>query len=362
MEKIGTKISDWILSVEKIHFKRILVILIVLDFILLGHESILQKIHIGDFDGYYQTYLEFRQFIPKEAGLIAKHLAMPFVLLTIVDFIFLIWKRKYILVSLCSLSPELGNINISKKNRRISKRCLNLCSEMHKNNVQEAVIKTDDFIADIQRQRGNAELGIYGIMHTPLLFRIGFDIGDQSNVDLYHKKRTNDSCFEIWDEHTQRYDVNFSEENNDVNSTEMIVAISTSLKIENSDISCLKPESKHVLRFTGISLDFDSLLNFDDATKIRDKIMREIREKSKKYDIQKIHMVISSSVAFTIFLGMAYSKQHDPECIVYHYERYQINRYPWGISILSPAENCFVSNEASESALNEQIEIAESKL
>lgn len=52
-------------------------------------------------------------------------------------------------------------------------------------------------------------------------------------------------------------------------------------------------------------------------------------------------MVIASSVAFTIFLGMSYSKQHDPECIVYHYEK---ERYPWGIDIDAAPGNCLVKN------------------
>lgn len=343
LEQTGKRLSDRVLSIDKKYFRGVLIVLIVCEVVLWGYGSVLQKIHFGDISGIYDTYEEFRAYIPPAVKAVIKHLRIPLLIPLIVDFVFLVWKRKYILISICSFSPDLVKADVKKKNRRISRKQLNLCDEMQKLNVTEAVAKADSFIANIQKHRGNAELGIYGIMHTPLLFRIGYDLGDQNNVDLYHKKRTNDSSFEEWKQCTARYKIKTEEKNKGIKSDEMIVAVSTSLEITRSEISCLSPESKHILSFTGSVLDFDAIMNYPDAAAIRDIIMREIREKSKKYDIRKIHMVISSSVAFTIFLGMSYSKQHDPECIVYHYVQ---PGYPWGISICSPAEDCFVRNES----------------
>ena len=56
----------------------------------------------------------------------------------------------------------------------------------------------------------------------------------------------------------------------------------------------------------------------------------KVREIVKRYDIRCIHMVISSSVAFTFFLGAGFSSQHDPDIIVYHYDN---GKYIWGIDM-----------------------------
>lgn len=339
IKKKWTQFSDWILSIDKKAFKRIFWILFVADAILWGLGPVLQKIHVGDVKEIYETYLEFRQYIPATMVQFLKGLRIPLFVLLVIDVLFLFWRRRYILVSLCSFSPDLEKANVGRKNRRISRKQLNLCDEMRYMKIPEAVAKADEFVERIQKDRNNAELGIYGIMHTPLLFRIGYDFGDQSNADFYHKARTNNSCFEEWKKDSERYHIAFSEKNKNVKSDEMLVSIATSLEIKDSDIACLNPKSKHILKFEGDRFDFDALKNYADATEIRDLIMKKIREKSKEYEIKKVHMVIASSVAFTIFLGMAYSKQHDPECIVYHYEK---GRYHWGISICSDADKCFV--------------------
>ena len=49
-------------------------------------------------------------------------------------------------------------------------------------------------------------------------------------------------------------------------------------------------------------------------------------------NIEKIHLVLSTSSDFTFFLSQGFSKYHDPEIIVYQYDRSDSQKYPWGVS------------------------------
>ena len=71
--------------------------------------------------------------------------------------------------------------------------------------------------------------------------------------------------------------------------------------------------------------------------RLRKGILDKIRETVTKENITRIHMVLAASSDFTFFLAQGFSKNHDPEVIVYHYDRNATVKYPWGISnILSP--------------------------
>lgn len=85
----------------------------------------------------------------------------------------------------------------------------------------------------------------------------------------------------------------------------------------------------------------DSILSYVQAENFRNFIMHAIRTSVKKYGIKKIHLAISSSVAFTFFLAQAFSAQHDPRVVVYHYDN---GDYPWGICMKRKAESAVVIN------------------
>ena len=202
---------------------------------------------------------------------------------------------------------------------------------MENNQIPQAVSIIDQELNKIKRKRGDSLLGFYGIAHTPLLFRIGYLIGDQSNVLVFHKTRSNDSKFTEWSRDRGAFIIETPKEyNSGIISKDLIVSISTTFEIKYEELTDLKPQDKHVLMFTANNFGFDVIQSNLDATIARDMIYRNIRDIVKKYDIDKIHFAISSSAAFTFFLGMGYSKQHDPDCIVYHYQR---PHYPWGITI-----------------------------
>ena len=85
-------------------------------------------------------------------------------------------------------------------------------------------------------------------------------------------------------------------------SDELIVEVSSTFEIKESEIADLKPANKHIVIFKGNILNFDAITSYVDAQNAREVILVTMRSLVKQYDIRKIHMVISSSAAFTVFL------------------------------------------------------------
>ena len=77
-------------------------------------------------------------------------------------------------------------------------------------------------------------------------------------------------------------------------------------------------------------LGFDVIRSYEQAEVLKGHILSIVRQKNKEYGIKKLHLMISSSVSFTFLLATGISKQHDPEIVVYHYEK---GVYTWGINI-----------------------------
>ena len=53
---------------------------------------------------------------------------------------------------------------------------------------------------------------------------------------------------------------------------------------------------------------------------------------------------ISSSVAFTFALGQGFSKNYDPEVIIYNYEKQE---YAWGLKLFERSENSIIIPQKS---------------
>ena len=105
--------------------------------------------------------------------------------------------------------------------------------------------------------------------------------------------------------------------------------------------NALPPKEKLELRVKA-EYGFDSVDSYAAMHRLRTGILCKIRETATKKNIKKIHMVLAASSDFTFFLAQGFSKNHDPEVVVYHYDRNSDTRYPWGISnILSP-ENAVI--------------------
>jgi len=182
----------------------------------------------------------------------------------------------------------------------------------------------------------------YGIAHTPFVFRAGFQFGDECNIRILHKRRKNESVFVELSKHDDENLFLVRSESNPVEKTsdELLLVISTSLRINDEEMSCLNPTSKHILKFELATKSFDNISSYAQMERYRNEILYHMREKCKDKGINTVHLVASTSVAFSFFIGQGLSETHDPEIIVYHYEN---NTYPWGLRIKSSDETALVS-------------------
>ena len=331
------KIKDFLLSFK---FCVAYVLFIIVSY--LG-DDIVKKIEVGFFKDIYVTIINF---CPSFNNMVKEYI--HWFILSFFVYVYFVYKhfmrKEYVIISEKSMGHKLSNVVIKNYEDRCTlSETIDISYDMLNDNIIQAVKKQDEFIEEIIKKYHSLNLGYYGIAHTPLVFRAGYQVGDQDNVHLYHKCRSNDSEFIEWSEELGLFKINieFCDEPKEYiyEKQEMIVAIGTSFEIKKSEITKLNPEKKHLMFFKANIIDFDNIKSYKDAEQARKFIWSNVRNYVKKYNIQKIHLLIASSVAFTFFLGMGYSRQHDPECVVYHYERPD---YKWGINIKKGSDECFV--------------------
>ncbi len=307
---------------------------------LIGFGFSIEKIKLGPIQNLYQTIIGFW---PNCRAFFEPIRWLSFATTILFGFMY-IYKEPFYLLSLRSFSHDLGLVNTETlKQYRIVPVAVDVTDDISSGMHSNAVKAIDKQCQKISCKSEGANIGFYGIAHTPLLFRMGYNLGDQSNIKLFHKSRSNNSEFKEWQADSTGFRLEEPlEYNREVKSEELIVLISTTFEIKQNEIRALNPRDKHIVSFIGNNLGFDVVSNQCDAENAREVIMRNVRVLVKQYDIQRIHFLISSSAAFTVFLGMAYSSQHDPECVVYHYQR---PSYPWGILIKAPANSCLIQNK-----------------
>lgn len=210
--------------------------------------------------------------------------------------------------------------------------------------LKYTVKKQDDSVkAFNDKINSKNEYGYMGISHTPLILRAGYTVGDETKFVMFHKKRNVDYYDEL-DDKESTIPIEIEQKNIKENAEELIVAISTTFPIQDSQLLILKPENKSIIKFKTNELGFDVISSRKQAEDYVSFIFREVRQIVRDKEIIKIHMVISSSVAFTFALGQGISSHYDPEIIIYHYDMNNPKKYPWGISLLKEHMECIVLN------------------
>jgi len=210
--------------------------------------------------------------------------------------------------------------------------------------LKYTVSKQDDLIKDFKRKiNDNDKYGYMGISHTPLILRAGYDIGDETKFIMFHKKRNLDYYEELSD--IESYTpIKIEQKKIKEDCKELIVAISTTFSIQDNQLDILHLENKSIIKFKTDELGFDVITSRKQAEEYISFILREVRQVANDKGIVKIHMVISSSVAFTFALGQELSSHYDPEVIIYHFDINNPKKYPWGISLFKDYKDCILVN------------------
>ncbi|MDY6228061.1 MAG: SAVED domain-containing protein [Clostridium sp.] len=219
---------------------------------------------------------------------------------------------------------------------------INYQNENFKTAIQKIIDRQDAFIKKfIVNKVSEKQYGYMGISHTPLILRAGMKMTDGNVLRLFHKKRGDVFYTELSNEDTYP-ELRIEKKVKNPNSKELIVAISTSFQIEDSQLNIFDPINKNVLKFKSDKLDVDSILSKKQVDSYINFVLREVRSFVSENDIEKIHLVISSSVAFTFALGQRLTTSYDKEIIIYNYEARSTEKYPWGIKLFADSYNCVV--------------------
>ena len=182
------------------------------------------------------------------------------------------------------------------------------------------------------------DLDYYSIAHIPLIFRAGFQIGDEGKVWLLHKDRNEQSVFKEISAEADNYTIELKGHYDSCNkaSKEMLVVVATSFPVSSKDLEVFKNNNiGHELHFEMCNPSLygvDSIVSYALMNRLRTGILNKMREIVSSANIEKIHLVLSTSSDFTFFLSQGFSKYHDPEIIVYQYDRSDPQKYPWGVS------------------------------
>lgn len=240
----------------------------------------------------------------------------------------------------------------------VREKDINLVDQMARHNTVDAIRQQDALIEDILSDYDNAaELFYYGIAHIPLIFRAGFQIGDEGIVRLLHKFRNEQAPFKeissASDNHRVQLQGNTITGNN--RSNEILVVVATSLPVADEDLVVFRQKNLFCELHFGMAdksmYDFDVVDSYAIMNRFRAGILAKIHEIVANKNIERIHLVLATSSDFTFFLAQGFSKNHDPEIVVYHYDRNSIAKYPWGISnTLTPANAVIRQTVASPTA------------
>ena len=216
--------------------------------------------------------------------------------------------------------------------------------------IKYAISKQDDIVNNFKSTIDNKhEYGYMGIAHTPLILRMGNQVGDEIGIDFFHKSRTegeNTNVFKELDKDINFKELTISTKISDKNSDELIVGLSTTFEIKYDELKIFNPDNKNILIFSSEDLGFDVIKSTNQVKHYVKYIMDNVRKVVKDKNIKKIHMVLSTSSVMTFALGQAISLNNDANITIYHYDINNPRKYTWGIDLSKNYRDCLgVTNE-----------------
>lgn len=225
---------------------------------------------------------------------------------------------------------------------------LDLIEEMGKakedlKSLSFVICNQDSFVKKFKDKINSDDyFGYMGIAHTPLILRAGYQIGDEIKFILFHKLRNSD-YFKKLSESKAYAAINIEKKDIKKDSyKELIVAISTTFPIQDNQLHILEPENKSIIKFKTEELGFDVIISQLQIEEYVSTILKEVRQIVSERGIFKIHLVISSSAAFTFALGQAISNHYDPQIVIYHFDYNNEKLYPWGVELFKDCTECVV--------------------
>lgn len=235
---------------------------------------------------------------------------------------------------------------------------INLIDEMNDtlddyDKIKYAISKQDGLVKEFKDKIDNKhEYGYMGIAHTPLILRMGNQVGDENKIKLFHKSRTeeNNTTFRELSKNKNFKELVIETEILDRDSDELIVGLSTTYPIKVDELRIFNPDDKNIIIFSSEELGFDVIKSETQIIKYIKFMMNNIERISKEQNVRKIHMVLSTSSAMTFALGQAISLNNHPNVTIYHYDINNPRKYTWGVDLSKDYRNCLVDTNIYSNA------------
>ena len=294
---------------------------------------------------YYDTIVaNFPQFDNFLSADIGKVVFLILLLAVIICYLFRKLHRPFVLLMAHStMGHDLSKLNDSfRKSFWIAKKSIGnqlLSQHASEDQVVDVIREQDKSFQEIRVNCWQSTVFYYGVAHTPLVFRLGYQWGQTKVIHFLHRFRPteDEQEFKALPEyyveekmaflHSDRLD----EPNFSLQSEHLLVSIATTYPIKEEDLSYIDPTNT-MIRYN-IQVDRMGYDFFNSNQKIRsyaDRIIDDLRKLVRERGIETIHFAISSSVPFTFYLAQQMNTNQFSKIIVYHFER---GKYTWGIDV-----------------------------
>jgi len=221
--------------------------------------------------------------------------------------------------------------------------------------IVQALINQDNMYKNMKISKKSPTIFYYGVAHIPFIFRLGYQFGEGRQIRLLHRFRpTGDELeFKELPEHdNDRAAIwqlligdEYLEQNVQSGSKELIVAISTTYLIKPEDLRSIDYNGNmHTLEVIIDKQDrgYDFFSSYDKIKSYTQTVLDAVRNCCKNYSIERIHLVLATSVPFAFYLGQHMHTNQFPDITVYHYQN---NKYEWGIRVTeSDIDKVIVNN------------------
>lgn len=280
-----------------------------------------------------------------------------FILISIVLVLILIFRYFYrkpaLLVAHSTMGHDISCLATSFRKKYFTKKA-SIIIEFPKDGITleqlaNAIKIQDDIYRSKIKTDWRSTIYYYGVAHTPLVFRLGFNVGQTKHIMFLHRFRHTENAQEFielaaYDDDQAAFIVESPLKTSRTNSrsTELVVAIGTTYPILDENIETLglgKDKLVYKVQLDKESYGFDFFKSYHKIRSYADRIVSDIRDIVKTRHIKKIHMVLSTSVPFTFYLAQQMNTNQFPSIVVYHFSN---GRYVWGINAQEEADKAVI--------------------
>ncbi len=204
----------------------------------------------------------------------------------------------------------------------------------------EAIKEQEKRVRDIEKVESHNGLAYLGVAHLPLVFRLGYLLGDEKRYYYFENRKTTNEGFKELLPYVfyPRFNRNITEPKG--NYTEVAITIGITFPVMRHEI----PLDLNKIGLIEFEIDglkekgeyHDAIIGYNQLNSYKESIRKEISKIIKKQNIERIHIFYAGPTSLALAIGAMISPTHDPGKVInYHYVYSNDVKYPWGIDMKS---------------------------